>query len=43
MKMIILKGRIDFPRQLPYRMKIYTEFNLATWAKVVKFMELINF
>ena len=27
---------------LPYRMKIYTEFNLATWLRLVKFME-INF
>ena len=25
---------------LPYRMKIYTEFNLATWLRLVKFMEL---
>ena len=23
-----------------YRMKIYTEFNLATWPKMVKFTEL---
>ena len=27
---------------LPYRMKIYTEFNLATWLRMVKFMELNN-
>ena len=24
----------------PYRMKIYTEFNLATWLRLVKFTEL---
>ena len=25
---------------LPYRMKIYTEINLATWLRLVKLMEL---
>ena len=25
---------------LPYRMKIYTDFNLATWLRSVKFSEL---
>ena len=25
---------------IPYRMKIYTEFNLATWLRLVKFMEI---
>ena len=27
-------------KAVPYRMKIYTEFNLATWLKLVKFTEL---
>ena len=25
---------------LPYRLKLYTEFNLATWPRMVKFTEL---
>ena len=27
--------------QLPLRMKTYTEFDLATWLRLVKFTELI--
>ena len=27
-------------QNLPYRMKIYTEFNLATWLRLLKFTEL---
>ena len=27
---------------LPYRMTIYTEFNLVTWLKTVKFSDLNN-
>ena len=29
-------------RQIPYRMKIYAEFNLATWLRLVKFPEWIS-
>ena len=25
---------------IPYRMKLYTEFNLATWLRLVKFTDL---
>ena len=28
------------PEQIPYSMKIYTEFNLAPWLRLVKFTEL---
>ena len=30
----------DFVNYIPYWMKIYTEFNLATWLRLAKFMEL---
>ena len=26
--------------KVPYRMKVYTEFNLASWLRLIKFMEL---
>ena len=27
---------------LPYRLTLYTEFNLATWPRMVKFTDLSN-
>ena len=31
---------MDYRMDVPNRMQIYTEFNLATWLRLVKFMEL---
>ena len=36
--LIFATKRKTLIKSIPYRMKIYTEFNLATWLRMVKFM-----